>query len=350
MRATAAFLMVLIGLIGAPARPFAQPPPTYRQIVDRYRTSANDGVERMLALAEAARSAGVEQAVSASGPDAWSWEELAAAAMMHTDAGFYFLSKQEPGMPHLLIAEKLLDHALIATRGHAAFVRRWYDVVERVIRRYGDAPNAKWFAARYTDRFRDRPQTAKALAAYYRGVFAELDGCQKGEFLTITGLTESGGHLVQRYFVPAARELEAALSLDADLLDAALHLGRIRMLEGRDGDAIALFDRAAGSETRAVAYLAHLFLGSLAERTARWDAAEKSYRAAVATFPAGQSASIALAQLLDRRGRVVEADGLIAAQLARRSSQVVEPWWAYFDEAMPEAVLAVRLLRAETAK
>ena len=49
---------------------------TYRQVVDRYRTNPNEGVERMLALSPAERNAGIEQALAASGADAWSWEEI----------------------------------------------------------------------------------------------------------------------------------------------------------------------------------------------------------------------------------------------------------------------------------
>jgi tetratricopeptide (TPR) repeat protein len=323
---------------------------TYRQVVERYRTSPNDGVERMLALSEADRQAGVEEAHKASGPDAWTWEDLAAAAMMHTDAGFYFLSRKEPGVPHLAEAERLLASSLSTLPGHGAFVRRWYTTVESIIEGSGDGTNAKWIREKYKDRFGRTPLRAKALEAYHRGVFAEYDGCQKGEFLTITGLTESGGNLVQRYFEPAARELTAAITLDPELLEAALHLGRIRMLEGRDADAAPLLERAALSKTRSVSYLAKLFLGAFAERAARWADAEARYREALAVFPRGQSASVALAQLLDRRGRGAEGAQLLANLLARPNAWIVEPWWLYFDEAGVENALKIRLMRAEVIR
>jgi hypothetical protein len=322
----------------------------YRQAVDRYRTSPNAGVERMLALADADRAAAIDRALSATGPDAWSWDELAAAAMMHTDAGFYFLANHEPGLPHLLVAEKILSHALLSDPSRSAFVRRWYVTLEHVVRGYGDEVTARYFAAHYTDRFKSRPQTVRALDAYHRGVFAELDGCQKGEFLTIIGLTESGGNLVQRYFVPAAREFQAALSLEPGLAEAALHLGRIRMLEARETEAAVLLEQAAGSRARPVAYLAHLFLGAFDERASRWDAAESRYRQALAIFSAGQSAPLALAHLLDRRGRTADAAQVLAGILGRGAADVVDPWWVYFDEARLETVLSVQILRAETLK
>jgi hypothetical protein len=321
----------------------------YRQVVDRYRTNPNDGVERMLALSPAERNAGIEEALTASGADVWAWEEVGAAAMMHTDAGFYFLSRNEPGIPQLADAERL-SAALLKMPGHGAFVRRWYATVASIVEGSGDATNARWVREKYKERFGKPPQRVKALEAYHRGVFAEYDGCQKGEFLTITGLTESGGHLVQRYFVPAARELTSALALDPELLEAALHLGRIRMLEGRDADAVPLFERAAASKTKSVSYLARLFLGSFAERAARWSEAEGHYREAQAVFPRGQSAPLALAQLLDRRGRAGDGGQLLASLLARPNGWVVEPWWVYFDEAGVENALKIRLMRAEVIR
>jgi tetratricopeptide (TPR) repeat protein len=348
MRATLMGVIAAAAICALPAAA-AQPIP-YRQVVDRYRTNPNDGVERMLALSEAERKAGIEQALSASGADAWTWEEVAAAAMMHTDAGFYFLSRKEPGIPHLADAERLLSWGLLTFPGHGAFVRRWYTTVQSIVADSGDGTNARWLSDKYKDRIQRTPQRAKALEAYHRGVFAEYDGCQKGEFLTITGLTESGANLVQKYFVPAARELSTALTLEPELLEADLHLGRIRMLEGRDADAVPLLERASASKTRSVSYLAKLFLGAFAERAARWTDAETLYREALRISPAGQSASIALAQLLDRRGRAAEGARVLAELLARPETRLIEPWSVYFDEAGVENAMKIRLIRSEVIR
>ena len=345
MRPTSAAAVLMLALL-----PHGGQPPLYRQIVDRYRTSPNDGVERMLALAEPARREGIERAVAASGTDAWSWDELASAAMMHTDAGFYFLTRHQPGIPFLVDAEKLMLRALDSGPGHDLYVRRWYGTVDAVLKSAGDTVSAKTFASHYVDLSKKYPQRAKAFEAYHRGVFAEYDGCQKGEFLTITGLTESGGNLVQRYFVPAARELESALTLHPDLHDAALHLGRVRMLEGRDADATRWFQRAAQSPSRGTAYLAHLFLGAFAERASRWTDAEAEYRAAAALFPTGQSAAIALAQFLDRRDQTAEGSHALMAIFAPSRSRVVDPWWQYFEETGSDSSSRIAMMRAEVIK
>src|SRR5436190_8382844 len=340
--------VALVAFLCLPIAGAAQAP-SFRQIVDLYRRSPNDGVERMLSLSENERIAGVD-AATAGGAAAWTPEEIGAAAMMQTDAGFYFLSRKEPGVPHLLLAERLVAHVMLTSPGFSAFGRRWYFTVESIVRGSGDSTNADWFARHFKDRFKDNPQRAKALDAYHRGVFAEYDGCQKGEFLTITGLTESGGNLVQRYFVPAARDLDMALDLNPELLEAALHLGRVRMVEGKEPDAVKYFQMATSSKMRSVGYLAKLFLGAYAEKASRWEEAEKLYRESMTLFAAGQSAPIALAQLLDRRARSAEATQVLTALFARARGRTSEPWTLYFEEVGVENAARVAMLRMEVLK
>src|SRR3954464_5351217 len=164
MRATSAAMLVCLALLPASAQA-----PTYRDVMDRYRVSPNDGVERMLALAEAARREGIETAVGASGTNGWAWEQLASAAMMHTDAGLYFLTRQQPSLPFFADAERLLVRGLDASPGHALFVRRWYGTIESVLKSAGDANSAKSFASHYAEWLKKYPQRAKALEAYHKG-------------------------------------------------------------------------------------------------------------------------------------------------------------------------------------
>src|SRR5215203_2220464 len=153
MRATSTVLFALL-LLACPAHVDAQV--TYREIVDRYRTSPNDGVELMLALGDSTRRSGVDEAVFASGAAAWPWEELAAAGMMHTDAGFYFLTRKQPALPQLMDGEKLIARAVSASNRHWDFARRWYRTVESVLKAYGDTTNAQLFAKRFTDLYAAR--------------------------------------------------------------------------------------------------------------------------------------------------------------------------------------------------
>jgi tetratricopeptide (TPR) repeat protein len=138
------------------------------------------------------------------------------------------------------------------------------------------------------------------------------------------------------------------LQQDPSLHAAALHLGRIRMLQGQRLEAATLFRSALASVDPSVAYLAALFLGSLEEREERFGEAEAFYRDAVRRVPYGQAAPLALAQLLSRTGREVEARQVLAARLQTRTV-IVEPMWAYGppDE---DPATQIDLLRMEVWK
>jgi len=342
-------VIVILTATGVTATPSAQV--SYRQVVDRYRVSPDDGVELMLAMPDEARRRGLDEA-TAGGADRWSWEELAAAAMMHTDAGFYFLTHKQPSLPSLTDAERLIGHAARTAPGHWDHARRWYGMVRSVLKTYGDRDAGEFITRQYTalliEWLKVRPERIKAGDAYYRGVRNEYEGCQKGEFLTVTGLTDAGDHLIERYFAPAAHELEVALTLDPNLFDASLHLGRVRMLQGREDVAARHFRRAAEAPSRPIQYVAHLFLGSFAEKASQWDAAEAAYRKAIALFPKAQSGTLALAQLLDRRGRVADAERMLITMAA--AERAADPWALYFEEVDAADPLRIHLLRAEVLK
>jgi tetratricopeptide (TPR) repeat protein len=120
------------------------------------------------------------------------------------------------------------------------------------------------------------------------------------------------------------------------------------MLQGNAIEAAALFRSALTDVDPAVRYLASLFLGTLEERDQHVDAAEKLYREALNYVPYGQSAPLALSELLSRTGREADARRVLAARLLRINTEVLEPFWAYG----PEDVPATRfdLLRVEVWK
>jgi tetratricopeptide (TPR) repeat protein len=346
MRAGGALLLALL---------FAGPSPrgnqalTYRQIVERYRIDPNDGIERMLELSDDARRRAVDDAVSANEP-AWGWEELAAAAIMHTDAGVYELAHGERGERHLADAERLIASSLPVSAASAAFGRRWHTMAEAMLKHFGDDAAAKALAMRGRDRFDDLPYRRKALDAYRRGVVWELHAGREGEFLAPDQMDNDRADVLRRDFVAASVELSTALKLDPALLDAALHLGRIRMLQGSEREAVELLRRAVASPARPVAHLSHLFLGSLAERQGAWEDAEQQYRQALLLFPTAQSATMALSQLLDRRNRGAEATQQLTAMVRLPNARIADPWWWYFDEATPEPGAELAILRAEILK
>src|SRR5205085_2097504 len=67
----------------------------------------------------------------------------------------------------------------------------------------------------------------------------------------------------------AARHFQEALAADAGDAAAALHLGRIMIVAGREIDADRPLHVAAAAPDAPVRYLAIMFLGAIAERQSR---------------------------------------------------------------------------------
>ena len=126
------------------------------------------------------------------------------------------------------------------------------------------------------------------------------------------------------------------------MLMARLHLGRVETLLGHEKDGLVQLERVLRATTDpATAYLAALFSGAAHERLRRPDAAEASYRQAIARFPAGQAAYVALSELLQRSGKTDESREVLNRLLDARQTHVREPWWWYLSE--PPGVANERL-------
>jgi len=285
----------------------------------------------------------------------WTAIDLSAAAMLHTDACLRLLkSGNQPGaLIQLNAAMTLLDAASARAPERADFARRWHIVVGGLAHAYGAPKWASDLQIRAKTLFPDSVSGTKARAAFETGLAAEIQAAAAGPI---------SGPLPNRQMgaVPpeavsglraAAREYETALSLDPRLAEAALHLGRLRMIDDRDGDATRWLRVAAAANRPPVRYLALLFLGAIAERQGHFTDAEVQYRAALDTFRRGQSAAFALSQLLARTGREWEARGTLSAHFTDlRGRAAVDPLWSYLAD--PSAHLGPGLdeLRAEVAR
>ena len=115
----------------------------------------------------------------------------------------------------------------------------------------------------------------------------------------------------------AAGFYEEALRRDGSLHEAALHLGRSRLLLGELADARRWLEAATQSPLASDRYLAFLYLGSMEEQDGRFDQAEARYRAAMSAFAWGQSGPLALARLLSRTNRAAESRAVTKRMLER---------------------------------
>jgi len=312
----------------------------YRSLAALYRTAPDEAVSRVLQLPQAAHEKDVADAASVASD--WPWDDLAPAAMLETDAALTHLHHDETAaVPYVEAAGRLLSRGLQTAPGQVAFVMRWYRGVAAVLRVNGALTLAQAIDRRRWDLTMRQPLFGRALDVLASGIASEYTGCVQGDAVA--------GDPPQ--FASAARDLTEALTIDPALLDAALHLGRIRMLEGDASGAARLFASAASSPSRSTAYLARLFLGSVSEAASDWDEAERHYRDAHSILPAGQAAALSLAALLDRRGLLAESASTIGAMLDGTGvRQIADPWSAYFGGLGRDPDVILRALRAEVSR
>ena len=128
----------------------------------------------------------------------------------------------------------------------------------------------------------------------------------------------------------AAKWLREAVDRDGTMLIARLHLGRVETLRSREKDGLVHLERVFnGATDDDTAYLAALFSGAAHERLRRPDAAAASYRQAIARFPAGQAAYLALSEILQSSGKTDESRAVLQSLLDGTAGLIREPWWWY---------------------
>jgi len=130
----------------------------------------------------------------------------------------------------------------------------------------------------------------------------------------------------------ATMRLRRAVSLDPQLVDARIRLGRALTLTGRGGSAIEEL-RAAVPVTKEPEqkYYAQIFLGAAFESVNNPESAQTAYRAAAALFPQAQVPRLALSQLAalsgDRTGSLATLEPLLSA---KDGESQPDPWWTYY--------------------
>ena len=317
----------------------------YRALVDSYRRYGPDEVAAVLAMSREAATEAVDKAVSTS--STWRWDELRAAAMLHSQACLAALNKADRAACdfHLTQAQRLLQTVTVHQQ-HEDFVWRWYTVMPRVL----DDMEEKVLAQRLDAHVRTAWRLDTSRAEYMRGLQYELKGAREGLRPSMVGSMVAASVSQARFLAAAADAFAKALKQRPDLSAAALHLGRVRMLQEQWGEAATLFHSALAGVDPSVNYLATLFLGSLVDRDGHVDEAEKLYRDAIRLMPYGQSASLVLAELLSRTGREAAARQVLAERVLHLDAELLDPFWAY--NTAPDEAITTRfdLLRMEVWK
>jgi tetratricopeptide (TPR) repeat protein len=255
-----------------------------------------------------------------------------AAALMHTDAA---VAASGPGETDLQLAaaRELLD-GLPDGPERRSWQRDWLLAAGYLLEGQSRLPEARRF---FDDAGRLSPDDAEVLLA--QGSVAEVlsllpslqpatrEAAPVGS-PTLPELVERGQR--DRFETQALELYERALKRDAGLLEARLRRGRIRALRGQTGAAAADLEAVAHQATEPyLQSLAWLYLGDLEERAGRTEAALERYRSALAARPGFQTATVALAEVLHRLGRVRAADRAVAESLSGAAADPEDPWVGY---------------------
>jgi tetratricopeptide (TPR) repeat protein len=131
----------------------------------------------------------------------------------------------------------------------------------------------------------------------------------------------------------AEARFKRTIEISPELVEARLRLGRVLAILGRTTAARTELERAFNEASHSfLKYMAALFLGGVAERDGRAEAARTHYLAAVSEYPEAQTARLALGHLLESRGRTEEGWDEVRRIFTSPDSpggSARDPWWVY---------------------
>jgi len=149
----------------------------------------------------------------------------------------------------------------------------------------------------------------------------------------------------------AAEEFRKALSLNPELVEARLRLGRLLWRLGRGREARESLQLAVNGSDGALLYLAHLFLGQCLEDDGELPAAIGQYAAAVSLRPDSQVGAVALAHAHSLRGDGEKGREVLDRSLSLSGSRrTQDPYWNYLMGAPDLAEGLIEDLRRETVR
>lgn len=299
----------------------AQSVETYAAIVDQYIAGDASGAVRRLAPSTARLPGDV-----VSRARTFSDRQVRAAVMMHTELAAAWLVSGQPATAPVQVgnAQTLLGILTEDTRRRASsqtFAIRWYAFATSLYAAQGLFDLAYRVHRDGLIAFPGAPDLYVALGTVNE---ARAGVDRNGGYLNARDLSSNG---VRRLLEAAASDYERALSADATLAGAHLHRGWVlhRLADRRASQELeAALERATDDGTR---YLAHMFLGAVAEEGRDLERARREFEAALA-IGAHQASFVALSRVETALGHTERARAL-AVEYAQRTDKLEDPWWDY---------------------
>lgn len=314
MRQATAALGVLLAAIACPplARAQAASPPSYFDILDRYR--AGQFGPALISLSGLAPR---DLVLGLKALDRSSVDRMRTSIALHTEAAIVARAlgdvsgwKQNHGIAEGLVME------LEDMEAQASFPRTWRLLVIGVLEAQGDL-----------------------RAAVDAGAVARKRGGDTAELLLAIGAAQEIGWTWRHHddrdaplgSLDRAEDLyRAALALDGTLLEARVRLGRVLTLGARIDAGLETLGSIRETREAGFLYLARLFEGDAFERRGDVEAAERAYAAAARAMPHAQSAPIAAAHLRHALGyRIEAAESIQVTARPGEADTAADPWHWY---------------------
>jgi tetratricopeptide (TPR) repeat protein len=288
-------------------------------------------------------------------PDAGSGDLVRASVLLHTDRATLERARLKSGIgrpcglnDHDTFARSVAKLMLVRKDGRA-FVQRWFRAVALASQRDlcgGDV--AVWTKAGLEWFPKDASlYLVRGTAAETEGTFAptlDLVALDRGD-------ENSQAYRAERALRLARQALGQAVTLDPELHEARLRLGRTLWLLGDRPGALSNLERVAReSQAPLLAYLSQLFLARVYAGGGRFADAERAYRAALAAQPGSQAAVLGLAELQARRDGIAATRPLVVAAVAHAPRKDArDPYWSYAGAFAGGGEKELAALRAELA-
>ena len=313
--------LLALGL-AAPAR--AQDVDGYLAMAREYAAGDGDkATESLQGWSEQAIMAAAGVAVTTA-----SVHDLLAVAVLHTDVANNIIDRQpQSARFHLSAARAALDAAssrINQRQRLLPFVRRWYRFVASVY------TSAELFGAAIDQIQRGMIAVGDdATLLVARGVVTEVATRKStiADWRHDAVYTGSPRVALASGLRPAVQQFRLALALDPHSAEAHLHLGWIESLLGEPDAKRHLANAVEEAQDDRLRYLAHLFLGGLAERQRQLEDAEREYENAKAAGPDYQTAYTALSRVEQALGHDSRARELALLALNVDKRDADDPWW-----------------------
>jgi tetratricopeptide (TPR) repeat protein len=314
--------------------------PSYTEILELYQQHRI--VEALAALATIADSKvqsgqklifkTLEQTVPGETPAAAGL--LRAGALIHAEEAFHLADHDSAGTVRHLNVARAYVHKIASGGREPLFVRDWWLLVISVFQGQFDLVMANELGRQARDIVGESPELLLAI-----GVTQEMAWTKAHDDDGKSPLNGDVGDAEYAY--------RKALTLQPDLVEARVRLGRVLTLRGEIDESLRVLGAVGAADDAESRYLARLFEGDALERRGNFAQAEQQYLAAFAAVPRAQSARVALAHLRHLNGPRADAAATVRATTEDRTAgDDTDPWFWYTQGLLWRVPEYVHRLRA----